>query len=151
FDAILVTDPGRTSVLSGGGNWHFANGLSGFQGGTVNLSQGTVLRGAPSLYGATLNGDVDVSQEFSFPGVYGTQTSFSMLVKDDSTLNGTISFGFAYGRVFFAGGSRLDGNADIEFSPATGGTVDGYIDPAYGFVKDADFAIGPGVTLRATN
>src|SRR5262249_20156300 len=123
---VLVTDPGQTSVLSGGGNWHIATDLAGFQGGTVNLADGAVLKGAPSLFRATLNGDADVTQDFALPGEFGSETSPRMNFMDASVLNGKVLLGvpdLTPAGLFFANGSRLDGNADIEFGPGTFGNV----------------------------
>jgi hypothetical protein len=167
----LRTEPGRSSLLSGGGAW-LGNGRviraapftqpgeegTWFRGGAVSLTDGASMIGSARLDWIVLNGEWDLIEN-SVPGYIHDSLVY---VRNGLTLNGTLSLGSADGTVpaqldFIGGNQRLDGNGTVRFGAASVNAL-GQVSPSS--VMGGDFAdhsqplrlvIRPGITIAGGN
>ncbi len=147
----LTTDSGQVSELSGAGQW-LANSVE-FRGGTVRLTGGAVLEGAPVFNDVTFQGELhnydNNSRKSSLPP-YVSGYVGEIVVKTNLTLNGLIAFhrspADTGGRLLFVSArDQLSGQGQITIEPCSYPTLIGT-----GSNLPGDLTLGPGIQIEGS-
>jgi hypothetical protein len=178
MEGILLTDPGQTSIFSGGGDW-LANAevgcfncpnpqpsVTAFRGGTITLTNGAILKGAVILDDLTFNGDLQILAPADFTAFQSPNfLSRFVYVKNNLTLNGTMTLGDAagtnYGLLICEGAPQpfgtnvelvttLSGNANIMFGANSNNSITFNFPNVIGQVG-SELVLGSNVVVHGNN
>jgi hypothetical protein len=155
----------KPSILSGSGLWLVNGQPDGtddftrvgvrstlFAGGTVNLVDGAVLRGSIFLSGVTVNGDIELTQDYPVPqkfqGVF-RPNAHDVVISGIVEINGTVKLGgvrdtFEAHLLGAGHGAVLTGRASVLFSETPGNAVE----TSQSF---SEFTVGALVTVEGSN
>jgi hypothetical protein len=165
FASRLHTASRKPSILSGGGAWLVNGQPDGttdytrvgvrstlFTGGAVNLVEGAVLRGSIFLDNVTLNGNIELTQDYPIPAFFQgffRPNGHDVVITGSVQINGKVLLGgkrntFEAHLLGAGHNAVLAGAVTVTFSD----TVGNALETAQGFTE---FTLGSAVTVEGSN